>query len=68
MYVCMYVGKRNVEKWLLRKAFDGDIPGQEGSPWLPREVLWRMKEAFSDGLSLFLSLSLCVCVCVIRKG
>jgi asparagine synthase (glutamine-hydrolysing) len=32
------------EKWLMRKAFDGmDL--------LPREVLWRQKEAFSDGVS-----------------
>jgi asparagine synthase (glutamine-hydrolysing) len=32
------------EKWLMRKAFDnGEL--------LPREVLWRQKEAFSDGVS-----------------
>jgi len=32
------------EKWLLRKAFDdGEL--------LPQEVLWRQKEAFSDGVS-----------------
>ncbi|AYV82362.1 MAG: asparagine synthetase [Homavirus sp.] len=33
-----------VEKWLLRKAFDTDT-------YLPRVVLWRKKEAFSDGVS-----------------
>ena len=34
----------NVEKYLLRKAFDGlDL--------LPNKVLWRKKEAFSDGVS-----------------
>jgi len=33
-----------MEKWLLRKAFD------DGT-LLPREVLWRRKEAFSDGVS-----------------
>jgi asparagine synthase (glutamine-hydrolysing) len=33
-----------VEKWVLRKAFDS-----EGL--LPPEVLWRRKEAFSDGVS-----------------
>lgn len=33
-----------IEKWFLRKAFDG-----EGL--LPVEVLWRKKEAFSDGVS-----------------
>ena len=31
-----------VEKYILRKAFDG---------FLPDEVLWRPKEAFSDGCS-----------------
>lgn len=35
---------KGVEKWWLRKAFDGtDI--------LPDAVLWRKKEAFSDGVS-----------------
>lgn len=35
---------KNIEKWFLRKAFDGlNI--------LPNEVLWRKKEAFSDGIS-----------------
>jgi len=32
------------EKWLLRKAFDR-------TNLLPKEVLWRRKEAFSDGVS-----------------
>ncbi len=31
------------EKFLLRKAFEND--------YLPKEVLWRQKEAFSDGIS-----------------
>lgn len=35
---------RQVEKWLLRRAFDD---GQT----LPHDVLWRRKEAFSDGVS-----------------
>jgi asparagine synthase (glutamine-hydrolysing) len=34
----------NIEKWWLRKAF-------ENSNILPSEVLWRKKEAFSDGIS-----------------
>jgi asparagine synthase (glutamine-hydrolysing) len=34
---------RGMEKWWLRKAFEGDL--------LPEEVLWRKKEAFSDGVS-----------------
>ncbi len=33
-----------MEKQLLREAFD------DGT-WLPKEVLWRQKEAFSDGVS-----------------
>ena len=34
----------NIEKYLLRKAFENDN-------LLPKEVLWRKKEAFSDGVS-----------------
>jgi asparagine synthase (glutamine-hydrolysing) len=34
----------NIEKYLLRKAFDIDN-------YLPNEILWRKKEAFSDGVS-----------------
>ena len=35
---------KNIEKYLLRKAFENDN-------LLPTEVLWRKKEAFSDGIS-----------------
>ena len=35
---------KGIEKWWLRQAF-------EGSNILPNEVLWRKKEAFSDGIS-----------------
>jgi asparagine synthase (glutamine-hydrolysing) len=35
---------KNCEKWWLRKAFDG-------TNVLNQEVLWRRKEAFSDGIS-----------------
>ena len=35
---------RQVEKWILRRAFDDGMT-------LPQEVLWRRKEAFSDGVS-----------------
>jgi asparagine synthase (glutamine-hydrolysing) len=38
------VPKDNMEKWFIRKAFDLDN-------LLPKEVLWRKKEAFSDGVS-----------------
>ncbi|RWS30239.1 hypothetical protein B4U80_01044, partial [Leptotrombidium deliense] len=33
------------EKWILRKAFD-----DETNPYLPKSVLWRQKEQFSDGV------------------
>lgn len=35
---------RDITKWYLRKEFD------DGT-YLPKEVLWRTKEAFSDGVS-----------------
>lgn len=35
---------KQMEKYLLRKAFDDGVT-------LPNEVLWRQKEAFSDGVS-----------------
>ena len=35
---------KNMEKWWLREAFNG-------TGLLPDEVLWRKKEAFSDGVS-----------------
>ena len=38
---------KGIEKYLLRSAFDGHLKGL-----LPDEVLWRAKEAFSDGVSL----------------
>jgi len=36
--------KDGMEKWFIRKAFDG-------LNLLPEEILWRKKEAFSDGVS-----------------
>jgi asparagine synthase (glutamine-hydrolysing) len=38
------INRNGVEKYLLRKAF-------EGTNYIPDEVLWRPKEAFSDGVS-----------------
>ncbi len=35
----------NIEKYILRKAFDTPL-----DPFLPNEVLWRQKEQFSDGV------------------
>ena len=39
-----HAGRGQCEKYLLRKAFDG-------SGLLPPAILWRRKEAFSDGVS-----------------
>jgi len=39
-----YNALSNCEKYLIRKAFDDDT-------YLPKEILWRTKEAFSDGVS-----------------
>jgi len=33
-------GKRQIEKWILRKAFEG---------YLPDEIIWRDKEQFAEG-------------------
>lgn len=43
---------RNPEKYLLRQAFSPAwFANCQGNPLLPEEVLWRRKEAFSDGVS-----------------
>jgi asparagine synthase (glutamine-hydrolysing) len=36
---------KNIEKWVLRAAFD-----DKEKPWLPSNILWRQKEQFSDGV------------------
>ena len=38
--------KEHCEKYLLRKAFNDIMP-----TLLPTQILWRTKEAFSDGVS-----------------
>ena len=51
-FVAYYLGlpsadrqpKKGAEKYLIRKAFDGH-------GLIPDEILWRGKEAFSDGVS-----------------
>jgi asparagine synthase (glutamine-hydrolysing) len=44
--------KNNCEKYLLRNAFDFQYYlNSVGNPILPNEILWRRKEAFSDGVS-----------------
>ncbi|KAH6918666.1 glutamine-hydrolyzing asparagine synthase [Coprinopsis sp. MPI-PUGE-AT-0042] len=40
-------GCPKMEKYILRKAFDCS-PG--GKPYLPKSILWRQKEQFSDGV------------------
>ncbi|RXW14718.1 hypothetical protein EST38_g11134 [Candolleomyces aberdarensis] len=40
-------GHPKMEKYILRKAFDC-APG--GKPFLPKSILWRQKEQFSDGV------------------
>ncbi|KAK5987290.1 Asparagine synthetase 2 [Cladobotryum mycophilum] len=43
------INKERMEKYILRKAFDtSDEPGAE--PYLPKSILWRQKEQFSDGV------------------
>ncbi|KNA18676.1 hypothetical protein SOVF_068530 [Spinacia oleracea] len=37
--------ERRLEKWILRKAFD-----DEKQPYLPKHILYRQKEQFSDGV------------------
>lgn len=39
-----------MEKWILRKAFEEEEEGSQVPPLLPREILWRQKEQFSDGV------------------
>lgn len=36
-----------MEKYIIRKAFDCS---RDGKPYLPRSILWRQKEQFSDGV------------------
>lgn len=41
----MINGESKIEKYILRKAFD-----DEARPYLPKDVVWRQKEQFSDGV------------------
>ena len=46
MSTCSYIiNDKSCEKYLLRKAFETIEP-----ELLPKEILWRTKEAFSDGV------------------
>lgn len=45
-------GNNKCEKWLLRMAFSEKFfANMDNKPLLPDEILWRRKEAFSDGVS-----------------
>lgn len=42
----------NIEKYMLRHSFSYEnFKDFDGNPILPTEILWRKKEAFSDGVS-----------------
>ncbi|CDZ98525.1 asparagine synthase (glutamine-hydrolyzing) [Phaffia rhodozyma] len=41
-------GCPRMEKYIIRKAFDCSPDG--GKPYLPKSILWRQKEQFSDGV------------------
>ena len=43
-----------MEKWLIRTAFSEDtyLNSRNGQKLLPDSIMWRRKEAFSDGVSL----------------
>ena len=38
-----------IEKYILRKAFDTN-EDPTAQPYLPKHILWRQKEQFSDGV------------------
>ena len=43
---------KKCEKYLLRTAFSKEqFKNKDGNPLLPDEIIWRTKEAFSDGVS-----------------
>ncbi len=44
-------GNSQCEKYLLRSAFSQMYHPDSSKPFLPAEILWRRKEAFSDGVS-----------------
>jgi asparagine synthase (glutamine-hydrolysing) len=47
-----HVQNNKIEKFLIRESFSENYYiNSQGNPLLPKEVLWRKKEAFSDGVS-----------------
>lgn len=50
--VRFHPGNNQCEKYLLRTAFSGKYySNYQGNQLLPQSILWRKKEAFSDGVS-----------------
>jgi asparagine synthase (glutamine-hydrolysing) len=49
-YDIRYSSSKNIEKSLVREAFE-EMKLPNGSPLLPDTILWRKKEAFSDGVT-----------------
>jgi len=48
----MRYSKTDAEKYLIRTAFDEEyFTNRDGNMLLPKNILWRRKEAFSDGVS-----------------
>lgn len=48
----MRYSRDDPEKYLIRSAFDEEhFKNREGNMLLPKNILWRRKEAFSDGVS-----------------
>ena len=43
------ISKDRIEKYILRKAFDTEND-PDTNPYLPKHILWRQKEQFSDGV------------------
>lgn len=43
------ISKDRIEKYILRKAFDTE-DDPDTNPYLPKHILWRQKEQFSDGV------------------
>lgn len=43
------ISKDRIEKYILRKAFDTENE-PDTNPYLPKHILWRQKEQFSDGV------------------
>lgn len=43
------ITRDRIEKYILRKAFDTENE-PDTKPYLPKHILWRQKEQFSDGV------------------